>query len=90
VHEARFEQDPEVLGDGLSRDVEALGDLAGGALVLCDEPEHLAPAGFGEHLEGISHDESQYLRECLRANLRRVSVGSPAERRWPWTSSPRS
>ena len=63
VDEAGLEQDPQVLGDGLSRDVEALGDLPGGALAFGDEPEQLAAAGLGEHLEGIGHGESIYLRK---------------------------
>ena len=58
-----------MLGDGLAGDVEALGDLAGGALALGDEPEHLATAGLGEHLEASSHGERLYLRKSCLASL---------------------
>jgi hypothetical protein len=53
VDEPGLEQDPQVLGEGLSHDVEALGDLPGGALAFGDEPEHFTAAGLDGYLEGI-------------------------------------
>ena len=38
AHEAGLEQDPQVLGDGLARDIEALGELTGGARVSSGTP----------------------------------------------------
>ena len=70
VDQAGLEQDPQVLGDRLAGDVEALGDVARGALALGDEPEHLATTGLGEHLEGVGHCERLHLRKsCLQARL---------------------
>jgi hypothetical protein len=53
VHQARLEQHAQVVRDRLPRDVEALGDLAGGALAVRDQRHHLAPARVREHLEEV-------------------------------------
>jgi len=42
-----------VLRDRLPRDVEAAGDLADRELAPGEEPEQLAPARLGEHLEDV-------------------------------------
>lgn len=63
--EPGLEQDPQMLRDGLARDVEAFGDVARGPLVLGDQCEQLAPPRLGEHLEDIGHQRKYTLAQSI-------------------------
>src|SRR5918994_7244683 len=55
-----LEQDPQVLRDGLARDVEPSGDVACRPLVDREQREHVAAPGLGEHLEHVGHRAQVY------------------------------
>jgi hypothetical protein len=54
------EQDPQVLRDGLARDVEPPGDFARGPLLVGEQCEHFAAARLGERLEDVGHRAQVY------------------------------
>jgi hypothetical protein len=54
VHEPGLLQDGQMLRDRGPRDVEVRGDLAGGELVVPDEPEDLPAARLGDCLSAVS------------------------------------
>jgi hypothetical protein len=61
--QAGLEQDPQVLRDGLARDVEPPGDVAGRSLVVREQCEELAASPLGEDLKDVAHAASIHLRK---------------------------
>ena len=56
ANEAGLAEDAQVLGDGAKADVKALGDVAGGELLVPDQAQDFAAPRLGDDLEGIDVD----------------------------------
>jgi len=84
VNQANFEQHAEVLGDGGLREMESGDDVVYGALLGYEERENVAPAGFGDGVEGVGggggarHERIIF----LYGNMSRVIFGPPARGCW--------
>ena len=55
-YKAGLTEDAEVLRYGAKANIEALGDVAGGELLVPDQAQDLAAPRFGDHLQGIDID----------------------------------